>query len=230
MELCIETSTRYAGVALTQNAAVIKSVTWHSKNNHTLELASTVAQMLKDAGITVQDIEAIIVARGPGAFSALRVGMGFVKGMAESLSVPLVGVSTLELEASPYFSDSQRPLCPMLEVGRNSIAWSLYERSSDGWLQTMIEQVTTLDAMVDAVPASTMFCGEGAWSTSEQLQQSVNSGSTVKADGPPTRRLLILSSIGLRELAKGETIDNTSMEPNYLRAPSITMQTVAKPT
>lgn len=229
MELCIDTSTRYAGVGLTQDAAVIKSVTWHSKNNHTLELASTVAKMLKDAGKTVQDIQVIVVAKGPGGFSALRVGMGLAKGMAESLGVPLVGVSTLEVEATRYFSESQSPLCPMLEVGRDRIAWSLYERSADGWVQTMIEQVTTLDAMVDAVPKGTVFCGEGADTAAAQLQESAKSGTSVQADEPPTRRISILSDLGLQQMAKGEPSDNTSMEPNYLRAPSITRPAASKP-
>jgi tRNA threonylcarbamoyladenosine biosynthesis protein TsaB len=185
--------------------------------------------MLEDAGTTVQDIQVIIVAKGPGGFSALRVGMGLAKGMAESLGVPLVGVSTLELEATHYFSGTQSPLCPMLEVGRDRIAWSLYERSTDGWAQTMIEQVTTLDAMVDAVPKGTVFCGEGAYTTAAQLQESAKSSLMAQADEPLTRQISILSNLGLQQIAKGEPSDNTSMEPNYLRAPSITMPTASKP-
>ena len=230
MELCIDTSSRYAGIGLTHNAAIIKSVTWHSKNNHTLELASTVAQMLEDAGKAVQDIQVIIVAKGPGGFSALRAGVGLAKGMAESLGVPLLGVSTLEVEATRYFSESQIPLCPMLEVGRDRIAWSLYERSNNGWVQTMAEQVTMLDAMVDAVPGGTMFCGEGAYTSAAQLQESANPGTTIRTDEPPTRKLSIISALGLQQIAKTEPSDNTNMEPNYLRAPSITMPTASKPT
>ncbi|MCH8940764.1 MAG: hypothetical protein IIC27_06550, partial [Chloroflexi bacterium] len=49
MELCIDTSTRYAIVALTADGSIVKEVSWHSSKNHTLELASTVAAMLEDA-------------------------------------------------------------------------------------------------------------------------------------------------------------------------------------
>lgn len=230
MELCIDTSTRYAGVGLTHDAEMLASVTWHSNNNHTLELASTVNKMLEDAGRTVKDIEAIIVAIGPGGFSALRVGMGLAKGMAESLVIPLVGVSTLEVEAARHFSEVKGPLCPMLEVGRDRIAWSLYQWSSDDWSLTMTEQVTSLHAMVDAVPDGTVFCGEGAWSTADALKELAGPDKTVRTDPPPTRQLSILSAMGQRELAKGEAIDSTSMEPNYLRAPSITMPSAPKPT
>ena len=230
MELCIDTSTRYASVALTHGPNVIKEVAWHSSHNHTLELASTVAAMLEDAGASVSDIDNLIVAKGPGGFSALRVGMGFAKGLAESIGILLVGVSTLEVEAACFFDTVQEsPLCPMLEVGRERFAWSLYERTSAEWLLSTIEQVTTLEAIVAAAPEGTLFCGEGAWQAVDRLQELGRDKETVIATAPPTRRPLILSALGLRTLAKGEVADSTAMEPNYLRQPSITMPSTTKP-
>ena len=230
MELCIDTSTRYAIVALTADGSIVKEVSWHSSKNHTLELASTVAAMLEDAEAGVSDIDSIIVAKGPGGFSALRVGMGFAKGLAESMDVGLVGVSTLELEAARFFDTSQgSPLCPMLEVGRERFAWSLYEYASAEWSLSMAEQVTTLEAMVDAAPDGTLFCGEGAWQALDRLQVLGRGKETVIASTPPTRDAAVLSTLGLRALAAGVVADSTAMEPNYLRQPSITMPSTTKP-
>ena len=230
MELCIDTSTRYAIVALTADGSIVKEVSWHSSKNHTLELASTVAAMLEDAEAGVSDIDSIIVAKGPGGFSALRVGMGFAKGLAESMDVGLVGVSTLELEAARFFDTSQgSPLCPMLEVGRERFAWSLYEYASAEWSLSMAEQVTTLEAMVDAAPDGTLFCGEGAWQALDRLQALGRGKETVIASTPPTRDAAVLSTLGLRALAAGVVADSTAMEPNYLRQPSITMPSTTKP-
>ena len=230
MELCIDTSTRYASVALTADGNIVKEVSWHSSKNHTLELASTVAAMLEDAGVGVSDVDSMIVAKGPGGFSALRVGMGFAKGLAESMGIPLVGVGTLEIEVAHFFDTAQEiPLCPMLEVGRDRFAWSLYERSSAEWSLSIDEQVTTLEAMVDAVPEGTLFCGEGASEALDRLQALGRGKETVIATAPPTRKPLILSTLGLRVLATGVVADSTAMEPNYLRQPSITMPSTTKP-
>ena len=230
MELCIDTSTRYATVALTAGGSIVKEVSWHSRSNHTLELASTVAAMLEDAGARVADLDNIIVAKGPGGFSALRVGMGFAKGLAESMDVGLVGVSTLVLEAARFFDTSQgSPLCPMLEVGRERFAWSLYEYASAEWSLSMAEQVTTLEAMEDAAPDGTLFCGEGAWQALDRLQALGRGKETVIASTPPTRDAAVLSTLGLRALAAGVVADSTAMEPNYLRQPSITMPSTTKP-
>ena len=230
MELCIDTSTRYASVAITVGGSVVKEVSWHSSNNHTLELASTVAAMLEDAGASVADLDNIIVAKGPGGFSALRVGMGFAKGLAESMDMGLVGVSTLELEAARFFDTSQgSPLCPMLEVGLDRFAWSLYEFASAEWSLSMTEQVTTLEAMADAVPGSTLFCGEGAWQALDRLQALGRGKEAVIATTPPAREAAVLSLLGLRALTTGAVADSTAMEPNYLRQPSITMPSTTKP-
>ena len=228
MELCIDTSTRYAGVALTQNARAIKVAYWHSNASHTLELSSTVVQMLGAQKQSINDIETIIVSKGPGGFSALRVGMGFAKGLSESLGIPLIGISTLEIEAARYFDTVQEPLCPLLEVGQNRIAWSLYQRTDDGWSLSLPEQITALDAMVNAVPTGTVFCGEGAWNTISELNELVRDETKIHADPPPTRLLHILASLGLTVLSSEGGSDSTAIEPNYLRSPSITMPSRTK--
>ncbi len=228
MELCIDTSTRFAGVALTQNARVIKVAYWHSNTSHTLELSSTILQMLVTEKKSIADVRTIIISKGPGAFSALRVGMGFAKGLSEALGIPLISISTLEIEAARYFDSVQRPLCPLLEVGKDRIAWSLYQRTTNGWSLSMPEQITALDAMVNAVPTGTVFCGEGAWNTISELHKLVKNGTEIHADPPPTRLLHILGTLGLLALSSGVGSDSTSIEPNYIRSPSITMPTGTK--
>ena len=223
LQLCIDTSTHTAGVALTKSDRVLQAVYWNSSGSHTLELASTVVQMLETEGKTVTDIQNIIVSKGPGAFSALRVGMGFAKGLSESLGIPLVGISTLEIEAARYFDTVQGPLCPLLEVGRNRIAWSLYQDKPNGWSLALPEQITALDDMVKSVPNQTVFCGEGAWGTLRELNELVPNTMQIQAHAPPTRRLDILSKLGLIVLSSGDEDDKTTIEPNYLRSPSITM-------
>ena len=202
---------------------MINAVYWHSRGSHTLELASTVFQMLETQEKKVNDIENIVVSKGPGSFSALRVGMGFAKGLSESLGIPVVGISTLEVEAARYFDAIHRPLCPLLEVGRNRIAWSLYEHKSNAWSLSLPEQVSPLEDMVKSVPSRTFFCGEGAWNTLHELNQIAPKSVEIQAHSPPTRKLEILSKLGLVALSSGKGDDSTNMVPNYLRSPSITM-------
>ncbi len=102
MLLVIDISTRYAGVALADERRVLLARCWYSSVNHTTELMPAVSDTLKSQGLAPRDLEGIAIALGPGGFSALRVGLSAAKGLALAAKKPLVGLSTLELEAFPY--------------------------------------------------------------------------------------------------------------------------------
>ena len=66
MLLAIDTSTRNAGVALARDGQVVAARSWRSAVNHTAELMPAVANLLEGAGLSVQDLDGIAVALGPG--------------------------------------------------------------------------------------------------------------------------------------------------------------------
>ncbi len=224
MELSIDTATRYAGAALSRDGAVIAERAWHSANNHTAELAPAVEGLLHEADSTTRDIGSINIIIGPGGFSALRVGLGFAKGLAESLDIAIAPVSALEVEAARHFDGADGLLCPVIEVGRDRVAWCVFERDGAGaWGRTADEAVTSVAEMVDAVPADAVFCGEGAWHTADRLRELGVADARVIALQPPTRSLALLAALGKAAMASGAAPDRQALEPNYLRPPSITM-------
>ena len=222
MELAIDTATRFAGVALSVDGHVVGESSWHSANNHTAELAPAVEALLREAGADARQLSGITVIIGPGGFSALRVGLGFAKGLAESLDIPIAPVSALEVEASRHFDAEAGPLCPLLEVGRDRVAWCVYERDGDDWRRTTEEQVTSVAAMVEAAPTGSILCGEGAWHTADRLRELAPDARIIALE-PPTRSLAVLASLGHAALVSGGVPDRQTLEPNYLRPPSITM-------
>ena len=121
MELAIDTSTRYAGVCLSQEGRVLVSRSWYSRQNHTVELLPAVQELLKEAGAIARDLECVFVAIGPGGFSALRVGLSTAKGLCTGLNIPLVALNTLDVEAEPY-RDHELPACALLDMGRGEAA------------------------------------------------------------------------------------------------------------
>ncbi len=222
MELCVDTATRHAGVALSVDGVVIAETSWHSRNNHTAELAPTVLKLLKDAGADAKQITGIAAIIGPGGFSALRVGLGFAKGLAESLDIPIAPVSALEVEAARHFKAEPGPLLPLLEVGRDRVAWCVYQHDGDGWRRTTEERVTTVAEMVEAALPDAVYCGEGAWHTADRLRELAPDARVIALE-PPTRSPAVLAALGHAALASGGAPDRQTLEPNYLRPPSITM-------
>ncbi|MEW6034800.1 MAG: tRNA (adenosine(37)-N6)-threonylcarbamoyltransferase complex dimerization subunit type 1 TsaB, partial [Chloroflexota bacterium] len=97
MELSIDTSTELVSLALSEQGIPRAELTWTAGLNHTAELLPGVQALLRQIGTELQHVKAVFVAIGPGAFNGVRVGMSTAKGLAFSLDVPLVGVSTLEV-------------------------------------------------------------------------------------------------------------------------------------
>ena len=82
MELAIDTSTDFASISLSCEGKTIAELTWHSGQNHTVELVPNITHLLNQTKLSPQSLGAIFVAKGPGSFNGLRVGMSTAKGFA----------------------------------------------------------------------------------------------------------------------------------------------------
>lgn len=102
MLLAIDTSTHYASAALHDGTQLLAEHTWLARQDHTRTLTPNIQRLLSDAGLDSGALQAVAVALGPGSFNGLRVGLSVAKGLAIARSLPLVGVSTLELLAAEY--------------------------------------------------------------------------------------------------------------------------------
>jgi tRNA threonylcarbamoyladenosine biosynthesis protein TsaB len=71
-----------------------------SSRAYAAQLNPRVSEMLSGQRATIQDIEAIVVVRGPGSFTGIRVGLSAAKGLAQPTGIPLIALSHLELIAA----------------------------------------------------------------------------------------------------------------------------------
>ena len=117
MQLAIDTSTDTASLALVQDSQVLAELTWHCGQSHSTELLPRLLDLLNQSKLSLESTNGIIVARGPGSFNGLRVGISTAKGLALSLGCPIIGISTLEAAAYPH-ADTGLPICPIFSAGR----------------------------------------------------------------------------------------------------------------
>ena len=216
MLLAVDSSTRYAGVALCEEGRVLSSRSWYSAVNHTSELMPAVAQILRHHGLAAADLTGMAVALGPGGFSALRVGMSVVKGLAVTTGKPVVGLGTLDLEAYPYLQ-SGLPVCALLDAGRNEVASALF--GPDG-LRTRDDMVCGTQELVDSINEPTLFCGEAVSNWGGLIREQLGPLAVV-VDPAPAQRIWALCLLGWKRLDEGEVADLATLQPTYLRMPSI---------
>lgn len=88
-----------AAVYDTDKQQTLGSFVINNKLTHSVTLMPVVSDLLRNSGITTEDIDLFAVANGPGSFTGLRIGISAVKGMAFAVSKPCAAVSTLEAMA-----------------------------------------------------------------------------------------------------------------------------------
>ena len=220
MLLALDTSTRYGGVALTHEDRVVASHTWYSRYNHTAELMPAVVHILERGGLAATDLDGVAVALGPGGFSALRVGISAAKGLVLVAKKPIIGVGTLDLEAHPYIG-SGAPVCALLEAGREEFATALFGPDGDRIREDRVSNAGDLMAEIEVkISGPAIFCGEGVVLWREQIESRF--GANAQIVRPiPAARVWALAVIGQEKLAAGESDDLTTLQPEYLRMPSI---------
>lgn len=226
MELAIDTSTDFAGVALTDEGKLISEFTWHSGQNHTIELIPNIDMLFKQKKMEIKSIDVVFVANGPGSFNGLRVGLSSAKGFASALNIPLIAISTLEIESIP-FAYTGLPLCPIHNVGRGEIAVALYQQTTD-WQCLETEHITNADALINSLNTKTIFCGEIPQSVIEQLQKNTGGLAMIPDSTTRLRRPGYLSKLGWQRFLKGQKDDPRSLQPIYLRQPQITQSKTKK--
>ena len=221
MLLAIDTSTACAGVLLWDDGRPVYSLTWRSAYNHTSRLMPAVRQSLQQADISARELEAVAVALGPGGFSALRVGISAAKGLALPWGTPLVGVGTLETEAYPY-AETGSPVCPLLNIGRRDMAWACFQKESGGWRKTKDEKITPNTDLAKVLPTDAIICGEGILTAGPLLSDADLQFDRLMEYPGPSLRLWALARLAAERLERGQVDDPTSLQPFYLRRPSIT--------
>jgi len=219
MQLAIDTSTNIASLALVQGDQVLAESTWHCGQNHTVELLPQLARLLDEAKVGIQSISCVIVAKGPGSFNGLRVGISTAKGLALSLGIPIIGISSLEVEAYRH-AEAGLPICPIFNAGREEIATALYQKKDNQWCQLVAEHITTVDALCSEITNKTIFCGELVPLIANQLRKRLKRRAIIAPAEP--RPASLLAELAKQRLEAGDYDNPATLQPLYLRGPAIT--------
>ena len=221
MLLAIDTSTDAASLALVQEQTVLAELTWRSGQNHTIQLLPNLAHLFDLTKSSPKSLAAIIVAKGPGSFNGLRVGISTAKGLAFSLGIPIIGINSLESAAYQY-AETGLPLCPIFNAGRGEIATATYRRKYKKWRQLVAEHITTIEQLCSQITLKTLFCGEHVPSITEQLITLLKEKAVIPSPLTDLKRASFLAELGRKRLNEGDTDDPATLQPIYLRRPAIT--------
>lgn len=127
MILAVDATTKTASSAIYHNGKIIADFTLNNGYTHSQTLLPMIAQALEHAACQIADLEAIIVANGPGSFTGIRIALATVKGLAHSDNIPIYTTSTLRaLRYHGRYFDGL--VCPILDARRNQVYAAVYDQ------------------------------------------------------------------------------------------------------
>ena len=214
MLLAVDTSTRWVGLALYDETAVITERIWQTRDHHTIELAVAVERLLEDSQVKPVDLSVLAVATGPGSFTSLRIGLALVKGFALSLKIPLLGVPSLDvLVAAIPIGDY--PLLAVLQAGRGRLAVVRYEPGTNGWQSASQPAICDIQGVFDRMKGLTMVAGE---LDAEQRHLLSDRRKHILLASPASsmRRPSYLAELAWKRHMAGEQDDPLSLAPIYV--------------
>lgn len=128
--LALESSAKAASVALCRDGKLVSQSIQCTALTHSRTLLPMAEDLLKNAGISLSEVDAFAVAHGPGSFTGIRIGVSTVKGLAWAAEKPCIGVSTLEAMAW-HGQAAGGLICPVMDARRSQVYNALF-RMVDG--------------------------------------------------------------------------------------------------
>jgi tRNA threonylcarbamoyladenosine biosynthesis protein TsaB len=217
MRLAIDAADDNPGIALAVDGVVGVMATWESRQNHSVELLPNIDRLLREAGRTKDDIDAVFVDLGPGGYAALRVGVSIAKALAHGLGVPIAGIGRLELDAYAVRHEAaERRIIAVHRAGRGERAWAAYRADAQGWHEELAPRMSQPEQLYEAVGRGDAVTGEIDDELAAVLQRAGASAAAAAA-----HRVVALAALGHERLASGRADDARALVPLYLRAPAI---------
>lgn len=94
--LGVDTSNKVASVAIFDDNIKLGEKFSDDQKTHSEKVLPLIDNLLKELNISINEIEQFVVCTGPGSFTGIRIGVALVKGMAEGINKPVIGVTALE--------------------------------------------------------------------------------------------------------------------------------------
>ena len=218
--LAVDTTSGACSVALYQDGAVTEQFV-RAERDHTRRLLPMVEAVLAEGGVSLAEVDALAVSRGPGSFPGLRIAISCVQGLAFAADKPVVAVSSLAamangaLRANPHWQGNA--VLPALDARMQEVYWGVY--GSDAPERSLVAEAVSAPGQVaeflqgeQAITGAPWYAvGPGWHYPALQALSPANIVVDCHVHAGDIARL----AVGPWE--RGEMISAENLEPAYLR-------------
>ena len=140
--LAFDTSNKPLSVAVVVDGKVLAHLESTEKKTHSITILPDIKKALREANLSVNDLDMIAVAKGPGSYTGVRIAVTVAKTLADTLNKKLVGVSSLELLAAN--GDKAHILVPLMDARNDNAFAGVYQNSRDKFVSIVGDHHTSM--------------------------------------------------------------------------------------
>jgi tRNA threonylcarbamoyladenosine biosynthesis protein TsaB len=213
--LSIDTSTKVCSVALHQNGKLLAISELFTEKSHSGMLTTLCENVVNYTGFSLNQLDAIAVAKGPGSYTGLRIGVSTAKGLCFALDKPLIAVNTLEAMAYQVkdFYDATHLLCPMIDARRMEVYCQVIDNQMNNITETeakIIEDESFSDILTNQ---KIVFFGDGSAKCQEKITHE--NAVFLNTEITPSAKTIGVLATNLFEKSLFENV--VTFEPFYLK-------------
>lgn len=212
--LVTDTSSSVCSVGVFEDDKLIAKNELDNGKTHSENFMPLVEKTLKDANITLDDLEYITVVVGPGSFTGIRIGVASCKAMAEVKALKVVPIISLDSLATNEIGRS-KVICSMIDARNNQVYCGIYDENInklEEYLADDIDNVLEVLKKYDDIS----FVGDGAILHEERINEKLNEKNIYFSE-KNKQNAESLGIIAYKKISKNEFVDADSVVPVYLR-------------
>jgi tRNA threonylcarbamoyladenosine biosynthesis protein TsaB len=217
MILCIETATGVCSAALCNDTATLHLREAAEGRSHASQLTVLIRELLAEASVSTQELDAVAVSKGPGSYTGLRIGVSVAKGISYGAGIPLIGINTMTAMYYGYISKHGIPpaetlLCPMIDARRMEVYNAIFTPDGKMVRPTAADIIDEASFRDELAKGRVIFFGSGA----AKCMTTITDGNALFEDGftLSASYLQLPSAEALREKRYEDT---AYFEPFYLK-------------
>ncbi len=211
--LYLETSSKNCSVAISDNEKLLCLTEEVSENYKQSESLHTFVEWaLEGAEISLKDIEAVSLGRGPGSYTGLRIGASSAKGFCYGLKIPLIAVNSMEGMIEPFLGKNYEFVIPLVDARRMEVYTAIYDGKTGQELSETEAKILDETSFQELKDKNILFIGDGAKKAKEILQLP---NADFNEEVYPSAQYLIRKT--LEKIDQKEFEDVAYFEPFYLK-------------
>ena len=188
-----------------------------SPRTHTQRILPMVDGLLKNANLSIKEVDYLAFGRGPGSFTGVRVGVGVAQGLALGAELKVVPISNLTTMAEQAYQElGATEVVALIDARMNEVYFSQLVRTENGWIEKVKERVCSPEGALVQFQLDTdkiTVVGTG-WAAYPQFSEQNLPLAISEITLPSAKYMLALAE---QEIAKGNVKSVDEIEPVYLR-------------